>query len=687
MRLETRIQIIHLTVLFLAGLGQTLLFCFAWGFFGVVWEYEALHLPFRIVHLLTIWPSEVTMVVTLIGTVLSLLTTSFFALAFKEALRHRMHKPISFIKLECVIALARGGLLITQNIPVTLVTLAMFGLTKLMVSSWSTLLTPTLVAKNITVNGIELDLNSNYFESQLYEQLLNAKIATVTESNSLKIIDTEGLLSGIASAQLNFGIEGAVSFNGVSYNVTTGGVVPVVPGYLGTGQIAQSNNTRLGFVGGLVPSNLSPAPTASLSSNYSIFQQGLTAQVTCTQVSQPGLVTTDSGSTRIPVSNGAAISLTVYAFQMGCDEGIPAQQSYVIRSNDDQAALSSSGVVYSLVCPSPVNQSQQLDFTRFNVTSGGAVTAKYAFLQSTTCEIIPRLTTSLVSYVNKTLVVNVINSTTLTPSNSNLSLYLASIIEYQALNSQGLTSNTFGDALYSVAVTSDTNLTTSGPMDPNFLSEMEQYWRGVIEFVGTYLRSGFSAAPINTDIPPEGQSQYSGVQTITTIGWAKRSPIYLYTVLPVTIFLILTYAAIIYVLYELTREGGYKFTTFDPTNPLHLIMVSSTRGPLPDGGSSKGTSDERHPVLNQGSGKNLEGEKLGDFSRMGIQYNHTVTVELADVVGQDSEGLEAMRKHFKNVTENDFETYKAECLKSSRRCCQCGPRRPATNTKNASHEP
>ncbi|KAF8548269.1 hypothetical protein OG21DRAFT_781446 [Imleria badia] len=614
-----QIEIYHLFLLVIAGVGQALLLAFAWGFLGAVLLEEPLTLPYSVANYMYLRPSETTLVVTLIGTVLSLATTSCFALALKEALRHRMHKPISLIKLIGGITLARGEFVFSfQHLLTTLVTISMFALTKLMVSSWSTLLTPTLVALHIpSTSGSELNLDSSYFESQLGAQLVSSGNA-LGNGNSVEIIDTDGLLSGIATAQYSFGVSGVLNFNGVLYNVSTGGVLPAAPGFLGSSQPAQPNNTGLGFVGGFVPNHVQFPQSQAILSNYTIQQQGLTADVTCYQIPAQTVGIPQSSSLPVSIFNGTATELTAYAYTMACDQGESSQQDYVLRSSSSSASL-----VYSLVCPYPVGQSN-LDWSTINVTSGG--TGKYLFLQETTCEITPKLTTSLVTYANATLYATVINSTAMSSNNSNLSLFLASVIDYQSQNSQGLVANSIGDALYSIAVTTTTALDNGSPMDPRLIEEL--YWRGVIEFSGTYLRSGFSAQPIT--IPDDGMVSVTGHHTITIMGWSKRSPTYLYTVLPVTFFFLFTYAAIGYALWHMfvERHSKKKFATFDPTNPLHLIMVSSTR-----------VSGEKEAC-------NLEGERLGGFDSRGIQDNEDIRVQLEDVDSADGQ----LRKRFMNST-------------------------------------
>lgn len=112
----------------------------------------------------------------------------------------------------------------------------------------------------------------------------------------------------------------------------------------------------------------------------------------------------------------------------------------------------------------------KLSFGCEDVTSGG--TGKYLFLQQTTCEITPKLTTSLVTYANATLNATVVNSTALSSNNSNLALFLASVIDSQSQNAQGLVANTIGDALYSIAVTTSTALDDGSPIDHRLLEEL-----------------------------------------------------------------------------------------------------------------------------------------------------------------------------------------------------------------------
>jgi len=71
------------------------------------------------------------------------LLPSVLSIAFKEALRRRMHKPISLIHLSGGIALARNSFFFSfRHLIPTIATLMVFGVTKLLVSRYATCSVP-----------------------------------------------------------------------------------------------------------------------------------------------------------------------------------------------------------------------------------------------------------------------------------------------------------------------------------------------------------------------------------------------------------------------------------------------------------------------------------------------------------------------------------------------------------------
>jgi len=212
---------LHILELTAATIGQTVLLAAAWGFFGAVFDHDPLIVPDSLATLIFRNPTETTWIVTLMATLLSIATTtydfvkvlrkypscwfilpSFLSIAFKEALRRRMHKPISLIHLSGGIALARNSFFFSfRHLIPTVATLMVFGVTKLLVSryatcsvlqemkmtlhSWAALLAPALVPLTAGASGWELDLTSNSFESMLRQELVQSG-AAVGNVGSLK---------------------------------------------------------------------------------------------------------------------------------------------------------------------------------------------------------------------------------------------------------------------------------------------------------------------------------------------------------------------------------------------------------------------------------------------------------------------------------------------------------------------
>ena len=72
---------------------------------------------------------------------------------------------------------------------------------------------------------------------------------------------------------------------------------------------------------------------------------------------------------------------------------------------------------------------------------------------------------SQVTYANGALNATVLSFMPLSSHNTNLSLFLASVVQYQSMNSQGLGLNSIGDSLYAIAaftdIVSDNDVTLS----------------------------------------------------------------------------------------------------------------------------------------------------------------------------------------------------------------------------------
>jgi hypothetical protein len=190
---------------------QIIILTFGYGFLGAVAYFEYLAPSDSVCELMRSHPGELTMIVTLIATVLSVTAatsvylwfsttdhsvrcgffTSLFTLSVKEALRHRMWKPISLVHLSTGVALAQGSHIFKRRyIGLTILTLFIFGMLRLLTAGyvfsgsivemisfewghrWTTLLTPNYFMWPVQLNGTELDITGSAFATLLREEFL-----------------------------------------------------------------------------------------------------------------------------------------------------------------------------------------------------------------------------------------------------------------------------------------------------------------------------------------------------------------------------------------------------------------------------------------------------------------------------------------------------------------------------------
>ncbi|KAG0694961.1 hypothetical protein DFH29DRAFT_1072661 [Suillus ampliporus] len=517
---------------------QFIILAFGYGFLGAILYYDYLAPPDRISNLLRQYPGELTMVVTLIATVLSVANAILFSMSIREVLRHRMSRPIPLIQLSASVALAKGSVILRpEYLRLTILTLFVYGVQRLLTAG------------------------------------LLIKWVTQVRDDAFEVLDIGGMLSGVAAAGHTYGLPGTFNFNGARYNISTQGIVPTIEDYSGDA----TSGTRLGFSGGNVTVNTQTIPDRhtsisvpqGFSRNYSMSQQGLTADVSCRAIDLSQYVWETNNSIVIyansAASNTSITGLRLWNITTDCGTNTLTTQEYVTMVDaSGNASLSGSGFLPSIVCPGlSLNLNQT--YTSFTILSQGFY--KYSFLNATVCDVVPFLTTVHTKYSNDLISSYPTSNTPFQSDNAILLSFIAGVARFQAINSQGLLSSSIGDTLYSIY--SSTSNTT---IDDNLGNQTQVYQE-------LFLRSGFMVVgsfPNNT-IPNNVSSPVNGTMYISTIGWTKRSPTYLLAVLPITIITILILACTVYSLVQLWKErdtNRYR-TTFDVSNTLHLIMATA----------------------------------------------------------------------------------------------------------------
>ncbi|KIJ65842.1 hypothetical protein HYDPIDRAFT_27070 [Hydnomerulius pinastri MD-312] len=601
---------------------QTAFLVSAWVLFVYVLKSNPLNLSDSKARLAYDYAPWIHVIVPNIATVIGILTTLCFSTAIKQVLEQRLsRKPVPLAELGAVVALAQTTLILKKTYPwQTIKTIVASALFTWLTSAWTTLLTPVQVILPVEMSGWELDLGSSNFDTNLQQALA----AAVSSPEWIEVFGSSSLLSGIAAAGNSFGLQSIFNFNDAKYNVSTGGILPAVVSYSGTQQAAPLQNSGINFSGGLVPANLTASQRISgISSNYTAYQQGLTANVTCAEYTNAA----DWGGLEISQVSAsgtlASVPLTIWGLEAACpNNGGTTQQVYVTSNLADDV-----GVVSSVVCPNienVANSTLNYTFDQIMVFSNG--TGLYSFLPPTVCQIVPMITTSMVVYANQIITTTVVESTPIQGWQQNLLSFLVSGINYQAWSTQSVRTNAIGDALMSIY----TATTTSSITDSNttqILQELSQFWRGVVEFSGTFVRSGFSASPrtLSSDMLVSMQ----GAQVVTTIGWTPVDYTYLFALVPITLTAFFTYIALLRALWlrvwyaskhehdEFQRgkdEADIKSETndssdFDVTDPIHIIVASGAEGLTP---APSGSHWEKYDASNM----RLEGTRLkGDRGR------------------------------------------------------------------------
>ncbi|KAG1837656.1 hypothetical protein DFJ58DRAFT_815425, partial [Suillus subalutaceus] len=554
-----KIRLSATTLLLVTIFGQTVIMGFAWGFTGGILFADVLALPDHIVHLIIAYPTVLTLIVTLISTTLSIITSMFFTFAVKEALRHHLSGPMTLFKLRTAIALSRPTWVLRwRSLKLSALTLAVYAVITFLNTSWSTLLLPTLVQWPVSTFGTELDLGSAAFVNQLSTDI-NAVQANTVQAPAFETINVLTLLGGIAAVDIQGGVQTSsiFSFNGVSYNQSTGGILPAIEEYSGSSN-PPGSNVGLAFSGGRVPVNTTfdwghlgrDAGTQGIAKNYTITQQGVTANVSCQPIDRSqNTFTVDPIQTLGPTN-----TFFTWEAVVNCSGNSNSQLFFTAGDLSGQMDNATEGFLPVVVCPNP----NSTTFTpyKFDIFMSGLY--KYNFLPTTICEVVPYLTTVNVTYNGGIISVDRIDTSTSSP-NFPLSQYIATVMAYQSGSNQAMTTNTIGDFL-----------TAYGTGNVSVMrSELEDYWRGITEFASTQLRSGYSAS----GVPSNMTRPTNGTMYITTYGWRSQAHTYILLLVVITMIWGTTVLAAGYSLIQ--EKIHASDPSFDFSDPIHLIIAAS----------------------------------------------------------------------------------------------------------------
>lgn len=546
-------------LLVLTILISSVIFTLCWSLILWLWHKEYLVLHDRIVRLIITYPTELTLISTVISTILSVTTTALFSVAVKHALSHYITQPLSLAELHTAIALTKPQPLIRWDYrKLSLVTVLIVGLITLLNSSWTTLLLPTHLMWSVLIQGKDLDLGSPAFDAQLGNDMYNSNVSW---KNSTYMLDVILPMSGTSASRLAIagGDDSVFAFNGVSYSKSSSGIVPAVEEYAGTP--LTTHDVGVNYYGGKVAVNTTPVldnEHSGLSRNYSVTQQGLSANITCSALDP------NDPQYSINIESSPLNSYGIMFWNMTVNCPGPFGSNWNTWATEEfQEGDDTDGFLGIVTCSGTENA------TSFDIFLQGKW--GYSSLGKTVCKVAPYVASFDVTYNNGNISIDQPRHIQLLQDTSlNVTYFILGVVSELSYISQTTWNNPLGELLHLNGI----NPTRS------VYEVLEDYFRGVVEFSATYLRSAYSAEGAATAMPAlySDQSAFkslNGTLSVTTYGWSSHHFTYIYILGVLTVIWAVTISA---AAYSLIQGRTQSHPLFDAANPVHLMMAASAGG-------------------------------------------------------------------------------------------------------------
>ncbi|KAF0331895.1 fungal specific transcription factor domain-containing protein [Colletotrichum asianum] len=413
----------------------------------------------------------------------------------------------------------------------------------------TTLLTPTRVLVSDSLVGDELDFTApefwqwyNTFDSKGIPKRKVYGCTRYTYNSSTGSIlfptcpiadDPIAVISaGVSAAQESFGVRNAsVRVVESLFKGSTSGVLP-----LGFEGISAFSNVKF----------MSWDPSMANQSqqfNYSLTQQGLSADVTCQETSNTPIQTQLLKSMEVTNSNaGGTMELRRFIVNQG---NCGSNHTFVVPG---------IGVVAPGFCQPDATVKKYVLY----LTPMGRYSRPPLSLPNMTCTFEPMIIKNIVSYSTDT------------------GLFTSSVIE--KMGGSGIPNKT-ADAINSLFIISTTSwgsglidsmlsLNTSGDGSGNFsyAGAVEAAMRGIIEYEGTNLRIYYAANEA------DGRSIVNGTYEVFRMGYHQTTPTALLIVLPLIVYIL-----VVAWWYTWTglRTGSSIDDEFNPTNSTALVTAAA----------------------------------------------------------------------------------------------------------------
>ncbi|KAJ6461172.1 hypothetical protein C8R47DRAFT_1327535 [Mycena vitilis] len=545
----------------LAVLGQLFLQALAWTFLAVVRSRGSVALPLS----RAIWadnnPHIVTFVATLISTFLAASSSFLFSYALRRSMSLYLLRPVSLATLGAGVTISTRSLVFHRRHwkwpAVSLLCLIMAGI---QTSAWSTLITPVHIVISSPLLGRDFDLSNPSLQ-----QLWNAQDSLI--GGSCNVAETGTAIaggvpdSGYANAQSYLGLPAAVSLLGQGFNVSTRGIFA-----------ATLNDSNVG--GWSIPATVeSVVPRHSgISSSYSMNQQGFTATVSCelrnlTNVTSPDVESLSSfptgwegpGADESGDESGDGPTMTWMQISSSCKQVYGMNQTEIIVGEE-------SPYMWVLVCdPTPDSPNNYTMILQHNTDLTPPSNASYLV-----CRVAPTTSAVRVNYAGEISVTveslgPPVDAGGIAGSNA-MSMVVNLVVAEQSLVGNGMANQLL-------------ELTANGGANEE-IEILEQYLQGVVEYSASVLRTCLHNSSAFPDGVPTNMTQLmNGTWNAQTLGWKRYSTgTTIWIIVPGLFMACCTVALVLVAIYRHGGEMDTDTTTFDPSNPLHLMAAAAAGG-------------------------------------------------------------------------------------------------------------
>ncbi|KAJ6617244.1 hypothetical protein B0H10DRAFT_1327543 [Mycena sp. CBHHK59/15] len=535
--------------------GQIILQVLAWSFFAVVESRGFIALPYSTAAWAKTHAHPVTLVSTLISTVLAACSSFLFSLGVRRSIALHLHQPMSLAAFVTTVKISSRSLVLDpRKRKWSTISIVLVVLTGIQTSGWSTLLTPVAIVIETPLTGSELDLSSPLLHQMQSSGALDFCVFNSSDLTAFTVGQTE---SGYTAVKSNFGYPGSFTLMDQNFNISTAGVLPVT---------LSDVNASAWF-----PGMTSVAATIQgvddlpdgLSSNYSMIQQGFTADVTCkfqnlTADTTPSLILQTDTVKDWNTLNASQVGIIAYS-QISSDCIVPDKADFNLTS----AITTGQQLNYVLMLACGPADNYTLIFE-----SAG----RYDWMHTTVCTLSPKILKVNVDYSDAIGTATNINGAVRDPDGP-AGLSAVSTLSNMVFFAQAVAANIMGDELYSILI----DLDPEDFADAMLLS-MEEYIKGVTEYSGSVLRACLSGknGTFSEGVPANMTIPTTGTYFTDTVGWTHVSATTIWVLIPGTLVAIVT---IIVVLVAVAQHAGDpEGELFDPTNAMHLVAAAAAGG-------------------------------------------------------------------------------------------------------------